>query len=112
MSDLGRDRPSRSGERGQAAPLALIAILFAAVLGVGAVRVGEAAGRRASVQAAADASALAGAADGEGAASEVAAANGARILGYTQDGDDVHVTVERRGATASARARWQPAPIP
>ncbi len=112
MSEPGRIRRSVAGEQGQAAPLALVAILFAALLGVGVVRVGEASGRVASAQAAADASALAGAADGEAAASEVAVANDARIVTFTHEGDDVRVTVERRGATASARARWQPAPIP
>ncbi|WP_421118002.1 hypothetical protein ACE2AJ_11370 [Aquihabitans daechungensis] len=89
-----------------------MAVLFAALLAAGVVRVGDAAGRGASAQAAADAAALAGAAEGPGAAAEVAAANDARILGFAQDGDDVRVTVERRGATATARARWQPLPIP
>ncbi|MCU1370061.1 MAG: hypothetical protein JWO77_1255 [Ilumatobacteraceae bacterium] len=99
-------------ERGQAAPLALMAVLFAALLAVGVVRVGDAAGRGAAAQASADASALAGAADGEEAAVEVATANQARVVRFEQVGDDVRVIVERRGATATARARWQPAPIP
>lgn len=100
------------GERGQAAPLALIALLFAALVGVGLVRVGAAGGLRASAQAAADATALAGASQGEAAAVEVATANGATIVSYRQQGTDVHIRLERRGATATARARWQPAPIP
>jgi hypothetical protein len=112
MSEGRRDRTPRAGERGQAAPLALITILFAALFAAGVVRVGDAAGRGASAQAAADAAALAGAAQGPGAAAEVATANDARVVGFAQDGDDVRLTVERRGATATARARWQPAPIP
>ncbi len=112
MSDPARNRTSPAGQRGQAAPLALVAILFAALLAVGVIRVGAAAGRGASAQASADAAALAGAAGGEEAAIEVAGANGARILAFVQDGDDVRITVERRGAMASARARWQPVPIP
>jgi hypothetical protein len=99
-------------EQGQVAPLALVALLFAAVLAVGVVRVGDAAGRAASAQASADAAALAGAADGRGAAVEVASANGAQVVSFAQIGDDVRVTVERRGATATARARWLAAPIP
>ncbi|HWJ62776.1 MAG TPA: hypothetical protein VNS19_12460 [Acidimicrobiales bacterium] len=101
-----------SGQRGQATPLALMAVLFAALFAVGLVRVGAAAGGAASAQAAADASALAGAAGGEDAAAEVAAANEASVVRYEPAGDEVRVTIERHGATATARARWQPAPIP
>ncbi len=102
----------RSGQRGQAAPLALVALLFAALVAAGVARVGDAAARGAAVQAAADAAALAGAADGAAAADEVARANGARVLEFEQLGDDVRVVVQRRGGTATARARWVPAPIP
>ena len=120
MSDLVRTATphpqpgptSVRNEHGQAAPLVLMALLFATLLAVGVVRVGDGAGRAASAQAAADAAALAGAADGQEAASEVAAANGARVVRFEQLGDDVRITVERRGASATARARWQPAPIP
>ena len=89
-----------------------MAVLFAALLGVGVVRIGAAAGEAASAQAAADATALAGAADGEAAAAEVARANDAEVVQYEPIGDDVRVTVERHGARATARARWQPTPIP
>jgi hypothetical protein len=111
MTDRAADTTSRR-ERGQAAPLALVAILFAALLGLGVARVGDAAGRSAAAQASADAAALAGAADGEAAALEVATANHAALVHFEQIGDDVRVTVQQRGATATARARWQPAPIP
>lgn len=89
-----------------------MALLFAALLAVGVTRLGGAAGQAAAAQASADAVALAGAADGEAAAAEVATANEARIVRFEQIGDDVRVTVERRGATATARARWQPVAIP
>lgn len=89
-----------------------MALLFAALLAAGVAQIGAAAGRGASAQAAADAAALAGAADGAEAALEVAEANDAAIVRFEQAGDDVRVTVERRGATATARARWHPAPIP
>ena len=107
---LGGLRPR--AQRGQVAPLALVAVLFAALLAVGVLRVGDGAGRSAAAQAAADATALAGAAEGEAAATEVATANGARLVAFGQIDDDVQVTIERRGATATARARWHPAPIP
>lgn len=119
MTDPGRSTslptpgpPRLRSQRGQVAPLALVAVLFAALLAVGVLRVGDGAGRSAAAQAAADATALAGAAEGEAAATEVAAANGARLVAYGQLDDDVQVTIERRGATATARARWHPAPIP
>jgi hypothetical protein len=112
MTDRRSADLTLGSERGQAAPLALLALLFAVVLAVGVVRVGDAAGRGAAAQASADASALAGAAGGEAAAIEVATANQARVVRFAQVGDDVRVTVEQRGATATARARWQPVPIP
>lgn len=111
-STIRSSRSARPGQRGQVAPLALVALLFAALVGAGVLRFGEGAGRAASAQAAADAAALAGAAEGEAAAGEVAAANDARLVSFTQVDEEVRVTIERRGAMATARARWQPAPIP
>ena len=106
------DRRRVHAERGQAAPLALVALLFAALVGAGVVAVGGAAARASSAQAAADAAALAGAAEGRAAAVEVAHANGAEVVRFESVGDDVRVRIERRGAAATARARWQPTPIP
>lgn len=97
-------------ERGQVVPLMAVLLVFAAVLGFGLVRVGVGAARRASAQAAADGAALAGAAAGPEAAAEVASANGAIVVGFTQDDLDVVVTVSRSGVKATARARWQPDP--
>lgn len=108
--------PSRSNrirsQRGQAAPLALVALLFAALAAAGVARIGEAAARGAAAQATADAAALAGAAEGEAAAAEVAQANLGQLVRFEAEGDDVRVVIERRGASATARARWVPAPIP
>lgn len=112
MSDRSRSSSLLTDQRGQAAPLVLMAVLFAALLASGVAKLGSAAAQDASAQASADAAALAGAADGHEAAADVAAANDARIVRFERLGDDVRVTVERRGATATARARWQPAPIP
>lgn len=101
----------RSDERGQAAPLVLIAVLFAALSCLGLARLGAAAAGSARSQAAADAAALAGATDGEAAARRLAEANDATLVAFRTVGDDVEVTVERGGDTATARARWVPTPI-
>ncbi len=90
--------------------LAVVAV--AALLAVGITRVGVAAAHRASAQAAADAVALAAAADGPEAARAVARANQARVVVLAPQGHEISVTIERRGATATARARWQPLAIP
>lgn len=101
-----RSRPGH--QRGQAAPIVAVFLLVVGLLGVGLVHVAAAAAVRARVEAAADATALAGAADGRSAAERVATANGARLVGYREEADDVVVQVERRGARATARARWVP----
>ena len=101
-----------AAERGQVTPLILVALLFATLLAVGIAHVGAAASQRAAAQTAADAAALAGAAEGEDAALAVAKANGAELEAFEQRGGDVVVRIERRGATATARARWQPLTIP
>jgi hypothetical protein len=79
------------------------------VLGGGAVvllgRIGGAAVERARAVSAADAAALAGAADGSTAAAEAAKANGARVRGYEDIDGDTRVRVSLGDAEASARAR-------
>lgn len=85
-----------------------MALLLVGVVGLGLVRVAATAARQGAAQAAADAVALAGAADGPDAADTVAAANDARVEAYRSAGGDVVVTVERRGHRATARARWVP----
>jgi hypothetical protein len=79
----------------------------AGLIAAGLARVAVAGAQRGLAQAAADAAALAGAAEGPAAARTVAAANGATVRSYREVGGDVVVVVERRGATARARARWQ-----
>jgi hypothetical protein len=73
-------------------------------------RLGEAAVARAAARTAADAAALAGAADGEPAARDVAAANGATLLRYEALGQDTRVTVRLGRAEAVARARREGRP--
>jgi putative Flp pilus-assembly TadE/G-like protein len=94
-------------ERGSVLPLVAVGILVAggAVLLLG--RMGSAAVDRASARTAADAAALAGAAEGRAAASSVAAANGARLASYREQGSDTEVSVTVGQARAVARARRQ-----
>nr|QEO74245.1 hypothetical protein [uncultured bacterium] len=73
-------------------------------------RLGEAAVARATARTAADAAALAGAADGETAAREVAAANRASVLHYEVLGQDTRVTVRLGSAEAVGRARREGRP--
>ena len=68
-------------------------------------RLGTAAVSRAQARTAADAAALAGAAEGREAAEEVAAANGGHLESFDQSGADTEVTVTVGDAHATARAR-------
>ena len=92
-------------ERGSVLPLVALAAVIA---GGGALllgRLGEAAVSRAAARTAADAAALAGAADGEQAARDVATVNGATVLRFEVLGQDTRVTVRLGGAEAVGRAR-------
>jgi len=91
-------------ERGQVLPLAAGVIAIAAVAMVLVVHVGRAANERARARTAADAVALAGAAEGRTAAEGIAAANHAVIESYTETGDGVLVQVQVASARATARA--------
>lgn len=99
-------------QRGQAAPLMVAVLMFAALAALGVAQVGRGASQAARAQATADATALAGAAAGEQAAEEIAAANDASLERYEQAGDEVRVSIHQGPARASARARWNPTPIP
>lgn len=101
---MGRGTSWNQDDAGQATPLviAVIALGVAVVLALGPLT--QHADRRARARTAADAAALAGAAEGEDAAREVAAANGAELLHWRQRGDDVWVSVEVGGVEAAAKA--------
>ena len=71
------------------------------VLGAG---LGAAARNSARADAVADLTALAGAVSGEGAAQEVAAANGATLVGF-REGNPIEVVVDLGGRTGTASAR-------
>lgn len=80
-------------------------VAVAAMLLVGLARLGAGAADGARAQNAADAAALAGAAEGEGAARELAIANGAELVRFEVVDGDVVVEVRLGDASATARAR-------
>jgi hypothetical protein len=92
-------------ERGQALPLLALVIVVGGVAMLALGRIGGAAVERARASAAADAAALAGAAEGRDAARGVTAANEGRIVRYEVLGDDVRARVAVGEAEATARAR-------
>ena len=92
-------------ERGSALPLLVVAVVLGGVLALQMGRLGGAAGSRARAQTAADAAALAGAADGEPAARALAEVNGATLVGFEERGLDTRVVVELASARASGKAR-------
>ena len=98
------------GDRGQAAPLMVVMLLVLMVAVVATVELGQLVDESARARTAADAAALAGAAAGRGEADAMAAANGGRLLSYTEqetagDADVLLVTVEVRVGRASQTAR-------
>jgi len=95
----------RRGQKGSTVPLLAMLVLAAggAIVLVG--RIGGAAVDRASARTAADAAALAGAAEGRGVAASVAAADGGRIESYRDLGLETEIRVSVGRATAVARAR-------
>jgi len=92
-------------DEGQLLPLYALIVLVAGGAMLVLVHLGTLALHRAQARTAADAAALAGAAEGRDAAEQVATKNGAVLESFRRDGTDVEVRV-RVGAThASARAR-------
>jgi hypothetical protein len=99
------DDVTPGGERGQAAPLVLAVVALAVVVVLALVPLARGTDERARARTAADAAALAGAAEGEAAAEEVAAANGAELVEWHAAGTDVWVAVTLGDARATAKAR-------
>ena len=85
-------------------PLVLAVVALAVVVLLALVPVGRAATARARARTAADAAALAGAAEGEDAARELAAANGGELTAWRAEGPDVWVEVRVGDARATAKA--------
>lgn len=90
---------------GSVLPLVALVLVVAAGLVVAVGRVGGDVVVAARARAAADAAALAGALEGEGAARRLAGANGGRLVSYEVEGSDVQVAVDVGGVAAQARAR-------
>jgi hypothetical protein len=92
-------------ERGQVMPLLALVVVAIGGLIVGVARFGVTTTHAAQAQAAADAAALAGAAESREVAEAVANANGARVVTYEVMGREVEVRTRVGDAWAVARAR-------
>lgn len=95
----------RGGQRGQASVFLVGIVGLAVVVLLALVPLAQAVSQKTRARSAADAAALAGAAEGEEAAREVADANGARLVAWRADGLDVWVEVTVGEAHAVAKAR-------
>ncbi len=91
-------------ERGAVAPLMAVAVLMMGGLTVGLGQLGRATLERAQAQSAADAAALAGAAEGRPAATALAEANGGVLTSFDSEAATVRVTVRLGSAVAAAKA--------
>lgn len=100
----GSPTSGRRGEAGQASALMLGVLALAIAVLVALVPLAQGAIERSRAQTAADAAALAGAAEGEDAARDIAAANGAQVVTWRSAGDDVWVEVRLGTARAVAKA--------
>lgn len=95
----------RCRERGQVVPLLAALVVFAGLSMIALAHLGGGAVERAEARRAADAAALAGAAEGRGGADRLAGANDAAISRYDESGHDAEVVVRYGQARAIARAR-------
>ena len=103
-------------EQGQTLPFVALLVVLAGACVLLLARLGSLAVGRAQARTAADAAALAGAAEGEEAARRLAAANGAAIDGYRVDGADTELRAYLdlgggRQLDAVARARRSGVPL-
>lgn len=87
------------------------ALAVAAMLAIGITNVGWAAVEQARAQAGADATALAGAADGLDAATEAAQRNDVLVVAITESGNIVTAVVQSGNATATAHAERRVIPV-
>ncbi len=104
--DETRTRTGR-GDRGQVLPLMALALIVALSLALLLARLAPLVDDAARAQTAADAAALAGAAEGRSAAARFANANGGELIDFHQDGSIVEVTVRVGHASADASARFR-----
>lgn len=96
--------PAAMRERGSVLPLVALLVVAAGGLCVGLGRLGGDAVEAAQARTAADAAALAGAAEGEDEARDVADDNGAVLVSFVREGLDVEVRTRVGDAVADARA--------
>jgi hypothetical protein len=101
------DHPVRR-QRGLVTPLVVAVMALVTLLLLGVARLGAAANDRARAHLAADAAALAGAAEGRSAAAALAAKNGGQLVAFRVVGTDTIVTVVVGKMRAMARARADP----
>lgn len=94
-----------AADSGQVIPLAAALMVLVITALVALVPAGEVLADRARASTAADAAALAGAAEGEDAARALAEANGAELVEFRQEGEEVLVRARVGDVEASARAR-------
>jgi hypothetical protein len=104
----GRRRRGTPTERGQATLLVIAVATIVVVLIVAVARLGALVTVVEQAQVAADAAALAAVDGGPAAASRLARANGATVVAFRQEGDEVVVTVDLDGRRATARAARAP----
>lgn len=99
-----RARRRPPSQRGSVAPLVAALVVATGGLCLGLGRLGGEAVAAARARTAADAAALAGAAEGEETARAVAAANGGALVEFTEEGAEVQVRARVGGSEAVARA--------
>lgn len=92
-------------DRGQVTALMTLAVAMAALMLLAIGQLGRAASDRAQARTAADATALAGAAQGESHAKQLAEANGGSLSSYELEDGEVVVQVSVNGVHAYSRAR-------
>jgi hypothetical protein len=96
---------ARNSERAQVVPLLAAVVVFAGLAMIALGHLGGGAVERAEARRAADAAALAGAAEGRVGADRLADANNATVARYDESGHDAEVVVHYGQARAIARAR-------
>lgn len=104
MRDRIRNNEPRNNEKGSIAPLIALLVVVCGGLSMGIARFGAQATQAAQARTAADAAALAGAAEGEIAAKSVAKSNGARLVSFSKEGNEAQVIIELNEIRVSARA--------
>lgn len=107
-----RVRPESRAERGAVLPLVALSLVMVLVAVAIVGGVADRAIRRARAQSAADASSLAGVADGRSAAARFAEINGAELVTFEPGSNEVVVVVEFDGIRATATAERHLSPDP